>query len=423
MATCVKCGAPLREGAKFCGACGAKAELRRFCTQCGEPLEPGEKFCAQCGAPVEDAPAPAVPGASREKKPDFPDVRGFYGDRHKAVSVSDEALVWYDNSAYCLYRLDRDWTLHSAQPGQLTDVIQTRDGVLALHYHETRDGTTLVLKTLDKHLSLLSERPLCEIPAGDAVEECCYFMTQFDLFVLQYTMSYDAQTDRDRSTDVFLRQIDLATGETREWKWDRLEWKGWAVCFDDLPAFLGVDGERPCLSVGLQKGEDNERAVLIFDPRTGSFSSLWQGRGDDGRPMFFDWKKHIMWTRPTRAEAESRVDVTERSLVARKLAPNSPMLSNLSVWQEYHGGSYFTYFDGEHAYYAPSYFQFFAYTQSGAQSEDWNQSGHGRAETAVVWPQADKIVMDLMADYRYTVYPMAAAKPGHDELISLRQEN
>ncbi len=271
----------------------------------------------------------------------LPRCAGFYGDKHKAVSVSDEALVWYDNSAYCLYLLDRDWTLHSAQPGQLTDVIQTRDGVLALHYHETRDDTTLVLKTLDKHLSLLSERPLCEIPAGDAVEECCCFMTQFDLFVLQYTMSYDAQTDRDRSTDVSLRQIDLATRETREWKWDRLEWKGWTVCFDDLPAFLGVDGERPCLSVGLQKGEDNERAALIFDPRTGSFSSLWQGRGDDGRPMFFDW----------------------------------------------------------------------------------NQSGHGRAETAVVWPQADKIVMDLMADYRYTVYPMAAAKPGHDELISLRQEN
>lgn len=455
MANCVKCGAPLRAGAKFCGACGAKIEAPRFCTQCGQSLEPGEAFCTQCGAPADgpapaprrrgrppkdaapaDGPAsvpkrrgrppknaaaavPAAPKANREKKPDYPDVRGFYrahyGQR-KAVSAGDEALVWCEGGK--LYRLERDWTLHSWEDSCVLDVIQTKEAILVLQERDYEENL-LVLKTYDKQLSLLSEKVLCQVPAGDAVESYHAFMTQFDLFVLQYTEAYDAELDRDISTDISLRQIDLATGETREWRWDRLEWEGWTVSVSAIDA---VDGERPYLPVELYQGEDGEYAILIFDPQTGGFSALWQGGYfKEGRPMFYDWEKRVMWTHPTKAEMERRQDLTKKSLVARKIAPSAPMLSNMSTWKEYHEGGYFTYFDGRRAYYAPAYFQFFCYGESGIQSEDWNRSGHGRAETAVVWPQADKIVMDLMADYYYTIYPLSESRPSYDELISLRQ--
>jgi len=82
MANCTKCGAPLREGAKFCGACGAKIEVRRFCTECGEELRPGEKFCPQCGTPAEGVSAPQIPAAPArpgETDPSCFEVEGCAG--------------------------------------------------------------------------------------------------------------------------------------------------------------------------------------------------------------------------------------------------------------------------------------------------------------------------------------------------------
>lgn len=436
MANCVKCGAPLREGAKFCGACGAKIELQRFCTQCGEPLEPGEKFCTQCGAPVEGAPAPApkrrgrppknpaavaapaAPKANKEKKPDFPDVRGFYGKKDKAVSASDEALVWGEGGK--VYCLDRNWNIRLKEMDSVGSIIQTKENILVLDRTYDSDCVDhLVLKTFDKQLSLLSEKEFDSWP-DDCVEGHEYYMTQFDLFILQHTEADDVDLSDPIDTDISLRQIDLSTGETKEWSWDRLEWKGWTVSFDG-GAFLGVDGGRPYLFVSLQKEDDRASAILIFDPQTGGFSLLWQGGyvSDEGRPMFFDWKKRIMWTRPTKAEIESRSNLTKKSLVARKIAPNAPILSAMPTWQEFPDGyGSFSYFDGEHAYYAPRYYEFYGFDKFSGQSEDWNRSGHGRTETAVVWPQTDKIVMDLMADYYYTVYPMSVAKPDYGELIT-----
>lgn len=51
---CVKCGAQLREGAKFCNECGAKQEKLQ-CSNCGTELAPGAKFCSDCGTKVESA--------------------------------------------------------------------------------------------------------------------------------------------------------------------------------------------------------------------------------------------------------------------------------------------------------------------------------------------------------------------------------
>lgn len=45
---CVKCGAVLSAGMKFCGECGSK-QVAPVCPQCNSPLAPGMKFCGSCG--------------------------------------------------------------------------------------------------------------------------------------------------------------------------------------------------------------------------------------------------------------------------------------------------------------------------------------------------------------------------------------
>jgi hypothetical protein len=57
LATCT-CGAPLYEGTKFCGNCGAKAQeivakaAAALCPQCGAGISSPAKFCRSCGAAV-----------------------------------------------------------------------------------------------------------------------------------------------------------------------------------------------------------------------------------------------------------------------------------------------------------------------------------------------------------------------------------
>ncbi len=49
---CVKCGAQLPAGTKFCSECGAKQEKQK-CVKCQTELAPGTKFCNECGTKVE----------------------------------------------------------------------------------------------------------------------------------------------------------------------------------------------------------------------------------------------------------------------------------------------------------------------------------------------------------------------------------
>ena len=46
--SCVKCGAQMPAGTKFCSECGAKQEKQK-CTGCQAELAPGTKFCSECG--------------------------------------------------------------------------------------------------------------------------------------------------------------------------------------------------------------------------------------------------------------------------------------------------------------------------------------------------------------------------------------
>lgn len=50
MASCPKCGAALPQGAKFCPSCGAATQAT--CQKCGARLEAGAKFCPNCGNQV-----------------------------------------------------------------------------------------------------------------------------------------------------------------------------------------------------------------------------------------------------------------------------------------------------------------------------------------------------------------------------------
>src|SRR5438034_216661 len=50
-AKCVKCGAAMAAGSKFCNECGASQAAAK-CSNCQNELKPGAKFCEECGTKV-----------------------------------------------------------------------------------------------------------------------------------------------------------------------------------------------------------------------------------------------------------------------------------------------------------------------------------------------------------------------------------
>jgi membrane protease subunit (stomatin/prohibitin family) len=47
---CIKCGAIIATGSKFCNVCGARQEEGTQCPKCGALVPKGSKFCNECGA-------------------------------------------------------------------------------------------------------------------------------------------------------------------------------------------------------------------------------------------------------------------------------------------------------------------------------------------------------------------------------------
>ena len=53
MSTCGKCGAELKESARFCKSCGKPVAAQKLCPSCGHKNDPDAKFCDHCGKPLE----------------------------------------------------------------------------------------------------------------------------------------------------------------------------------------------------------------------------------------------------------------------------------------------------------------------------------------------------------------------------------
>ena len=52
-ATCAKCGAQMKAGAKFCPECGAPAGDVSVCPKCHATVKAGAKFCPECGSTMQ----------------------------------------------------------------------------------------------------------------------------------------------------------------------------------------------------------------------------------------------------------------------------------------------------------------------------------------------------------------------------------
>ena len=81
---CVHCGAPLKQGVRFCTACGKpvpaarpdsaapQPEVPSVCPQCGRPLKAGARFCTGCGYRLPAQPAPQPPQPQTRQQPAQP---------------------------------------------------------------------------------------------------------------------------------------------------------------------------------------------------------------------------------------------------------------------------------------------------------------------------------------------------------------
>ncbi|HJJ28700.1 MAG TPA: SPFH domain-containing protein [Methanocorpusculum sp.] len=63
MVACPKCGAQVKQGAKFCPECGEKMASGAVCPACGAAVTFGAKFCPECGARLG---APKCPNCGAE---------------------------------------------------------------------------------------------------------------------------------------------------------------------------------------------------------------------------------------------------------------------------------------------------------------------------------------------------------------------
>jgi class 3 adenylate cyclase/tetratricopeptide (TPR) repeat protein len=82
---CSSCGHPNREGARFCGGCGANLEVPKPCPSCGSENPAGQRFCDECGSKLEaqDGAAPASAAAFTPTPVELPE--------HLSRKIRDQA--------------------------------------------------------------------------------------------------------------------------------------------------------------------------------------------------------------------------------------------------------------------------------------------------------------------------------------------
>lgn len=92
---CPKCNSPLREGAKFCTACGEKIASAETCPKCGAPLRPNAKFCTACGEKlfpaVKPEPSVAINSPTRASVPAQRESQSSAGDASSENVPADVA--------------------------------------------------------------------------------------------------------------------------------------------------------------------------------------------------------------------------------------------------------------------------------------------------------------------------------------------
>lgn len=148
---CSKCGQPVRDGAAFCGSCGARVEEEvtgMVCPACGHTAKPGMAFCDQCGArlakgqssgAVRDRSGSAQTNAPAELLHTLNPARHYKTLKALAPMTAGSMKVWSDRLEYVAGMSPMEAAVHAQ--GIVGAVIASR---MAKSKQEGRNRTLLM---------------------------------------------------------------------------------------------------------------------------------------------------------------------------------------------------------------------------------------------------------------------------------------
>ncbi len=456
---CEKCGAELREGAKFCTKCGAKAgpAADAFCGECGAKLKPGDAFCPECGTPVPGSGEMKRRGRPPKARPETAEdslslesespaeaaglrnVSGFYYAPNRGCRVSQSYRAAVCCTAYELHRFDGSGTMLKHQPDPKNGepypkaVTQTPEGILTagLLYDSDSRTSRYLLCRYDDGLQLLGKQEIGTYK-GDVSEH--FFLTPDYVYIL-------LDHGEGEKLRIFKYDIAAGKGETKA-----------------LPAKYRVDldssyadGEKLYLSLTERKtvrdedGYEQTTDTTVFallDTQVWGLTVLWNISAFSGSHIFNEWiffpdfPQGLAWTSTT-AEEQRKYGIPANALAARSLL-NGAILPQREPWllpteryQQLNGRNYdadvldlgvnFFYFNGNTAYFGNGRCGFYALDRDGTVSDDWdpiaNPDRHPTAmEETVVWKENIYAKLDCSnCFYRYddrfqSLYPGAGSE-------------
>ncbi|MDO5478532.1 MAG: zinc-ribbon domain-containing protein [Clostridia bacterium] len=418
---CNKCGKELVSGALFCSFCGAKQIA--VCANCGTELMSGALFCHKCGtkAGAVKEKAEAVKAVTSAKA--ATDLRGLHCNFVNQFCANNKVLAFSDYNS--TYLFDKGSLYKIAEASKYLGMTDEAVYACVVDYDDEDGNYVVRAKKYDYKLNLLSQQEKDRY-APEGPVSVFYTMNGCTL----YKVSYTNERDRD-GNGIYVKlsfiKTNLETGEKKEYKLDKLAVAG-GLFTDFSDNFVLVDEDKLYLRGALVTYDEDDdsyidSAVVTFDFAEGKAELLWKDEGREyGKPLFFDFTKKIMWTYTTESEdnaAGRSYAYGKRTVVARRIAPGSAILSDFKVWENMKFSRGFGYFDGEKSYASDSGYTFFGVMENGIRSEDWNKTGHGRAETTVVWD--GKIISDIYADYHYYSYPAEFSKPDEGGIVKLNE--
>ena len=136
MIICPKCKKELKDGSKFCDACGAKITDTIFCPNCGNKTSKESAFCEHCGTAIKKnvtAETKAEEKSQNKEKRNFDKLPKRF--RFGAIAIVVVLLIVFvgkqfvggGNQEYCLYLKD----------GQMVYDDYSKDGDYKLTSHLT----------------------------------------------------------------------------------------------------------------------------------------------------------------------------------------------------------------------------------------------------------------------------------------------